>query len=66
MCQDGKHKFRPRFTEIYTTVITELGKFGNLSGKMPHQSGGSFLKEKRYIHDICVKCGTIVQGENSG
>ncbi len=67
-----KHKFKPRYTETYSSLIEEKLKIvaktgGRIQcGSMPWQAGERTLKEKRYIHDVCVKCGMIVKGENNG
>lgn len=71
-CKDGKHKFKPRYTEIYSSLIEEklkivADKGGRIKcGSMPWQAGQRELKEKRYIHDICVKCGMTVKGKDNG
>ena len=66
-CKDGKHKFRPRYTMVYSSIIEEelalLAKHGGKIsvGQMPWEAGERTLKEKVYIYDICVKCGKIVK-----
>ena len=67
MTKPCKHKFRPRYDEVWTTVIGEMQN-SMYEGKT---KGGSllaepYLKEKTYIHDICVKCGQIVKRGDSG
>jgi len=55
-----KHKFKPRYSEKYTTIVEELNK---PESRVTEIKGGvsdePYLKEKIYIHDICVKCGQI-------
>jgi len=61
-CKDGKHKFQPRYDEVYSSVIEELSKIGDLSfNNMPWQSGERGIKSRTYVHDVCVKCGEIVK-----
>lgn len=69
-CDNGQHKFQPRYTEIYSSVIEEgmalLSRQGVSAAKlgpMPDKAAERGLKEKRYIHDICVNCGTISKGD---
>lgn len=54
-----KHKFQPRYDERYTTAIEELSKAKGIDEAEGHITK-PYLKEKIYIHDICVKCGTLV------
>ena len=72
-CKDGKHKFLPRYEFIYSTTILDLAtlcaKQGVVfdSSGLPWQAGNSYLKEKRYIHDVCVKCGEVIKrSDNHG
>lgn len=52
-----KHKFEPRYDEIFSTIASEAIH----SGTAIKINGGEepYLKAKTYIHDICVKCGDI-------
>ncbi len=65
-CKDGKHKFKPRYTEIFSSVIEEMAKTGSVRASFPWQAGERKLKERRYIHDVCVKCGMTVKGQDNG
>lgn len=64
---DCKHKFKPRYDLIYSSLVEEklaiLAKHGgNISvGSMPWQAGERTLKKKIYIHDVCVKCGKTIK-----
>jgi hypothetical protein len=65
-CKDGKHKFKPRYDLVYSSLIEEMIAEAKTGGKvsfseMPAQAGERSLKEKRYIHDVCVKCGETVK-----
>lgn len=54
-----KHKFQPRYNEVYTTIAEEFAK---LPGPIELSGGSSaipYLKEKTYVYDICIKCGEI-------
>jgi len=61
MAKECKHKFKPRYTEIYSSVIEELSKTGSVRTSYPWQAGQRSLKEKRYIYDICIKCGKTIK-----
>jgi len=56
-CKNGKHKFQPRYSEKWTTAVEEVIR----SGVTNIESGNAtpYLKEKTYVHDVCVKCGMI-------
>ena len=58
-CKNGKHKFRPRYNENWTTSLEEI----NLSSLKEIENGNGmlrpYLKEKTYVHDVCIKCGDI-------
>ena len=64
-----KHKFKPRYTKIYSSLVEEklaiMAKCGEkiTIGSMPWQAGERTLKEIRYIYDICVKCGKVIKPE---
>ena len=64
-----KHKFKPRYTKIYSSLIEEkldiLAKHGGkiTVGSMPWEAGERELKEKIYIYDVCVKCGMIIKSQ---
>jgi hypothetical protein len=52
-----KHKFEPRYDEILPAEINFGGGYG----------GRTFieaLKTKKYIYDICVRCGKIIKRNN--
>ncbi len=61
-----KHKMKPRYDETYSTVIIDLMGItakngGRISSEsMPWQQT-PYLKEKKYVHDVCVKCGFTVK-----
>ena len=60
---EKKHKYKPRYNEIYTTTIEEISKQGQ--GCKIHEADSvtrPYLKERIYIYDICVKCGDIKNG----
>lgn len=56
------HSFKPRYDLIYSTPFLDMEKF-LLSGKVTKAKSGSnepYLKEKRYVCDVCRKCGQQV------
>ena len=54
------HKFKPRYTERWSTVIEELFGAGHKVETASDASLRPYLKEKTYIYDICTKCGMII------
>ena len=61
-----KHKFQPRYNEIYTTGLEQMLKYNmqNVEGSS-YDLTRSYLQQKIYIYDICIKCGlTITLKEN--
>ena len=56
-----KHKFRHRYNEIYTTGLEQLTKndMGTIEGG--YALTESYLQQKIYIHDICIKCGLVIE-----
>lgn len=76
-CGTTRHKFRPRFSYGFpenmdmvalTELITKLGGQREANG-MPLMAGeiGSVVKSflnRKYIYDICEKCGEIKDGRS--
>ncbi len=59
-----KHKFTPRYNEIYSTPLLDLKKLlsAHSCDKVKTEHNQPYLREKTYICDVCVKCGKIVGG----
>lgn len=58
-CENTGHQFEPRFDTIPT-------RQRNIEGTLSAQDVVEILhamSEKRYVHDICVKCGKTVKRE---
>ncbi len=52
-----KHKFQARYDKVWTTDFAEAIKCmasAELVGDEP------YLKSQTYIHDVCVRCGTVI------
>lgn len=52
----GRHKFEAR----YDLGPADLSRFESISGR----GAGSFmekLRQKTYVHDVCVRCGALVE-----
>lgn len=56
-----KHKFKPRYDEIYSTPLKDGVLSGATNVSCPAWMSVSYLKEKRYVHDVCVKCGKVIK-----
>jgi len=56
--KECKHKFRPRYDRVWTTVVGEIIARG---GKVTKAYDGlePYVKSETYVHDICVKCGLV-------
>ena len=60
-----KHKFLPRYDEHRTTIIEETIKGKSLETiKCSSIMCRPYLKNKIYVHDICIKCGMIIKRTN--
>jgi hypothetical protein len=61
------HKFKARYDIINSSLVEELASLAAKQGEvfnpygLPWQSGERSLKEKRYIHDVCGKCGKVIK-----
>lgn len=47
-CAEGVHDFRPRYDEVWPAWFQNVTK---ISGDCEH------YKERRYVQDVCVRCG---------
>lgn len=52
-CEDGVHKFEGRYNEAFNKSMVD--RLASIRGGI--MDG---LREKTYIHDICVRCGKII------
>ena len=58
---DCKHKFKPRYDEIYSTPLVDMGDSISSGASIPCWMAESYLLKKIYVHDVCVKCGTVAK-----
>lgn len=58
LCRRWGHKFEARYEDVMTTI--NCG--GNLTLDIKALEA---LKSKRYIHDICVRCGQTVDAQGA-
>lgn len=56
-CDEGAHKFEPRFEPVRTDV-----RYSDLIGTCLSESARlAVMFRQVYIHDVCVRCGVTVQ-----
>lgn len=54
-----KHKFQPRYDEVYTTAVQQMIEHGINASGLYYTAFESYLQKRTYVFDICVKCGEI-------
>ncbi len=55
-CKQGVHKFEPRYDETGPEWLTVALQTGNVPAEV---SADAMEKDKRYICDVCVRCGLV-------
>lgn len=62
---DCKHKFKARYSEKWSHPLKDVLDSGNtLQDGKGYGWVDTYLQERTYICDVCVKCGKIVRPSN--
>ena len=63
---DYCHRFEPRYDERVDTAAAEalaeaIKNPNNITGDIMTSELVAELKDRTYVHDVCTKCGAVVQ-----